>query len=231
MPDRLDFWSGVTYPRSPGLVRKLLARGLDPNRPDWLGRTFLHACAENGDRSVAAVFLDAGADINARDLEFQGTPLAAAVRSLCATAGTPSRRSAATDGRVPVEARRRDQPARRRTVGHAVGLGTPRTPRGRSSRCSWSTGPCQATSLAGSQPGPHEKLPELRGGGACCGADRNGPHHVRDRGGLSALRGYVGHQTAHSPGMCSAHRRILKTGMLPWQAACQVWRAFCRPLL
>ena len=36
------------------MVRKLLARGLDPNRPDWLGKTFLHACAENGDRSVAA---------------------------------------------------------------------------------------------------------------------------------------------------------------------------------
>ncbi len=79
-PDRLPFWSGVTYPRSPALVRRLLARGLDPNRPDWLGKTFLHACAENGDRSVAAVFLDAGADINARDLEFKGTPLAAAVR-------------------------------------------------------------------------------------------------------------------------------------------------------
>ena len=63
------------------MVRKLLARGLDPNRPDWLGKTFLHACAENGDRSIAAVFLDAGADINARGLEFHETPLAAAVRS------------------------------------------------------------------------------------------------------------------------------------------------------
>jgi hypothetical protein len=44
LPDR---WSGVTYPRSPALVRRLLARGLDPNRPHWLGKTFLHACAEN----------------------------------------------------------------------------------------------------------------------------------------------------------------------------------------
>jgi ankyrin repeat protein len=81
VPDRLDFGDVVTYPRSPALVRKLLARGLDPNRPDWLGKTFLHGCAENGDRSAAAVFLDAGADINARELEFQGTPLAAAVRA------------------------------------------------------------------------------------------------------------------------------------------------------
>ena len=79
-PTVLDRWSGVTYPRSSALVRRLLARGLDPNRPDWLGKTFLHACAENGDRSVAQVFLDAGADINARGLEFHETPLAAAVR-------------------------------------------------------------------------------------------------------------------------------------------------------
>jgi ankyrin repeat protein len=79
--ERLDFPSVVTYPRSPALVRRLLARGLDPNRGDWLGKTFLHACAENGARSVAAVLLDAGADINARELEFHGTPLAAAVRA------------------------------------------------------------------------------------------------------------------------------------------------------
>jgi ankyrin repeat protein len=76
----VDRWEGVTYPRSPAMVRELLARGLDPNRPDWLGKTFLHACAESGDRSVAAVFLDAGGDINARGLEFRDTPLAAAVR-------------------------------------------------------------------------------------------------------------------------------------------------------
>jgi ankyrin repeat protein len=82
--ERMELHSGIVYPRSSALVRRLLARGLDPNRPDWVGKTFLHACAENGDRSVAALFLDAGADINARDVEFQGTPLAAAVRSCCA---------------------------------------------------------------------------------------------------------------------------------------------------
>jgi hypothetical protein len=57
-----------------------VARGLDPNPPDLLGRTFLHACAENGDSTVAEVFLDAGADHNARGLEFHVTRLAAAVR-------------------------------------------------------------------------------------------------------------------------------------------------------
>jgi ankyrin repeat protein len=75
---------GSTYPRSTALVQRLLDLGLDPNSSDWLGKTFLHACAENGDRSVAALFLDAGADINAREVEFQGSPLAAAVRSGCA---------------------------------------------------------------------------------------------------------------------------------------------------
>jgi ankyrin repeat protein len=77
---RMNCWSGVIYPRSSALVRWLLARGLDPNRANWLGKTFLHGCAENGDRSIAAEFLEAGADINARGLEFNETPLAAAVR-------------------------------------------------------------------------------------------------------------------------------------------------------
>ena len=71
----------LACPWSAAQVRKLLDRGLDPNRPDWLGKTFLHACAASGNRSIAAVFLDAGADINARGLEFNETPLAAAVRS------------------------------------------------------------------------------------------------------------------------------------------------------
>lgn len=79
VPKRL--WSGA-YPKSGGMVRRLLAYGLDPDKPDWLGRTFLHFCAANGDRRMAAIFLDAGADINARDLESKGTPLAVAVRSL-----------------------------------------------------------------------------------------------------------------------------------------------------
>jgi len=80
VPEHIGLWSGA-YPGSPALVRRLLACGLDPKRPDWLGQTFLHLCAKNGDWSVAAVLLDAGADINAREVEFRGTPLAAAVRS------------------------------------------------------------------------------------------------------------------------------------------------------
>ncbi len=67
-------------PRSPELVRWLLKHGLDPNRPDWVGRTLLHVAAERGDRRVAQVLLKAGANINAKDVDFKGTPLAAAIR-------------------------------------------------------------------------------------------------------------------------------------------------------
>jgi ankyrin repeat protein len=71
----------LAFPWSAALARRLLARGLDSNRTDWLGKAFLHACAARGDRSVAAVFLNAGADINARGIEFNETPLATAFRS------------------------------------------------------------------------------------------------------------------------------------------------------
>jgi ankyrin repeat protein len=78
---RIDAGTAGPYLRSPALVRHLLARGMDPNRPDWLGKTFLHTCAETGARSAAAIFLEAGAEIKARELEHHGTPLAAAVRA------------------------------------------------------------------------------------------------------------------------------------------------------
>ncbi len=78
-PSRMTGGNG--YPKSPGLIQMLLGHGLDPNRPDWLGKTFLHACARNGDQEAAAVFLESGADINALDLEYGETPLASAVRS------------------------------------------------------------------------------------------------------------------------------------------------------
>ncbi|MGE0758024.1 MAG: ankyrin repeat domain-containing protein [Pirellulaceae bacterium] len=68
------------------LLDTLFDRGLDPHQTNWLGKTLLHAAAEVGDRAKAATLLDRGADINARELEFQGTPLAAAVRAWCAEA-------------------------------------------------------------------------------------------------------------------------------------------------
>ena len=86
---RIDARSGIIIEKPSTLVRSQLARGLDPNQTDWLGRTFLHACAEKGNLSLAAILLDAGADINSRQVEFQGTPLAAAVRA-CGPQTDPS---------------------------------------------------------------------------------------------------------------------------------------------
>jgi len=93
-PARLHFGDGLPYPGRPSLIRQLLDRGLDPKGTDWLGKTFLHASAEQGDRTGAAMLLEAGADINARDVEFRGTPLATAVRAWCnaADAGQEPRR-------------------------------------------------------------------------------------------------------------------------------------------
>jgi ankyrin repeat protein len=80
--NNMQAYGGIVYPRSVNEFRALLDSGLDPNQADWLGKTLLHACAENGDCTIAKLLLDAGADINARDLEFSGTPLAAAIRQV-----------------------------------------------------------------------------------------------------------------------------------------------------
>jgi ankyrin repeat protein len=73
----------LAHPKASAMTRRLIEWGLDPNRPDWLGRTFLHHCAEKAAQSVAAVLLDAKAEINVRDVEYRGTPLAIAVRAWC----------------------------------------------------------------------------------------------------------------------------------------------------
>ena len=74
-----NIWGG-NYPSDPDTIRALAGRGLDLDRPNWIGRTFLHGCAEKGDVDAARVFLEAGAAIDAVELEHGGTPLAAAAR-------------------------------------------------------------------------------------------------------------------------------------------------------
>ena len=75
-----DIWGG-NYPSHPDTIRALAGRGLDLDRPNWIGRTFLHGCAEKGDVDAARVYLELGADIDAVELEYGGTPLAAAARA------------------------------------------------------------------------------------------------------------------------------------------------------
>ncbi len=71
----------VTVSRPREMAELLFARGMDPNRPNWVGKTPLHHFAGRGDVDSAALFLDHGADINARDAEERSTPLAVAARN------------------------------------------------------------------------------------------------------------------------------------------------------
>lgn len=73
-----DVYGGDVPP--PDQLQQLINHGLDPSRPNWIGRTFLHTCACKGAIASAKVLLDNGADIDAVDLETGGTPLAEAVR-------------------------------------------------------------------------------------------------------------------------------------------------------
>jgi ankyrin repeat protein len=57
------------------LTELLFAKGMNPNLPGWLGVTPLHRFARDGDVDSAAVFLDHGANLHARDEEFCTTPL------------------------------------------------------------------------------------------------------------------------------------------------------------
>ena len=74
-----DIWGGELP--SPALLERLLDHGLDVNRPNWIGRTFLHVAAEKGTPEIAAALLEAGADLEAIELEHGGTPLASAART------------------------------------------------------------------------------------------------------------------------------------------------------
>ena len=71
----------VTGSRPRAMAELLFAHGMDPNRPDWVRRTPLHHCASHGDMESAALFLEHGADIHARDAEDESTPLAFAARA------------------------------------------------------------------------------------------------------------------------------------------------------
>lgn len=73
----------------PDMLRLLLASGMSPDYPTWQNSTFLHAlCSrDNRDRTMehrtqcAAILLDAGGTISAKDDEYSSTPLAWAARN------------------------------------------------------------------------------------------------------------------------------------------------------
>ncbi|MFT3823376.1 MAG: ankyrin repeat domain-containing protein [Chitinophagaceae bacterium] len=59
----------------------LFKHGMNPNHRNWLGITPLHRFAARGDIQNAAIFIEQGADINARDQELSSTPLAWAAKA------------------------------------------------------------------------------------------------------------------------------------------------------
>lgn len=61
--------------KSRELTELLFAHGMNPSRPDWLGITPLHQFARKGDVENAAIFIDHGANLHARDEDLCSTPL------------------------------------------------------------------------------------------------------------------------------------------------------------
>ena len=53
----------------------LFQHGMNPSQRDWLGGTPLHEFARKGDLEKAAIFIDHGADLHARDEDICSTPL------------------------------------------------------------------------------------------------------------------------------------------------------------
>ncbi|MGH9768536.1 MAG: sigma-70 family RNA polymerase sigma factor, partial [Blastocatellia bacterium] len=66
----------VTVSRPRKMAELLFEHGMDPNRPNWLRITPLHQFAEHGDIESAALFIERGADLRAREEEYCSTPLA-----------------------------------------------------------------------------------------------------------------------------------------------------------
>jgi ankyrin repeat protein len=73
-------WWDCNISKSAEYIRWLFAKGLPPNRCNWLGITILHRCAAKGNIEVAEACLDFGADINAIETEWSSTPLGWAAR-------------------------------------------------------------------------------------------------------------------------------------------------------
>jgi len=58
------------------VLRLLMDRGFDPNRPGWLGQTALHHYAGRGELGNALLVIEYGADVDAVDDRYRGTPMA-----------------------------------------------------------------------------------------------------------------------------------------------------------
>jgi ankyrin repeat protein len=68
------------YLLNPNALRILLAHGMSPDQMNWQHQTLLHHASTRDSTECAAILLDAGATITARDDEYRSTPLAWAAR-------------------------------------------------------------------------------------------------------------------------------------------------------
>jgi ankyrin repeat protein len=57
------------------LTELLFQHGMNPSQPDWLGIAPLHEFARKGDLEKAAIFIEHGAELHARDEDICSTPL------------------------------------------------------------------------------------------------------------------------------------------------------------
>jgi len=78
-PAKVGHWTMYRAIDTPKLLRTFLSYGVDPNSPDAEGKTLLHGLLARWPKAgleSAAMLLDHGADINARDDVYEATPLA-----------------------------------------------------------------------------------------------------------------------------------------------------------
>jgi ankyrin repeat protein len=79
MPDVHTACQG--YLLKPDALRTLLAHGMSPDQMNWQHQTLLHHASTHDTTECAAILLDAGATITARDDDYRSTPLAWAART------------------------------------------------------------------------------------------------------------------------------------------------------
>jgi ankyrin repeat protein len=75
LPRRVEFPGWAVGAKTRELNELLFQHGMNPSAPDWLGITPLHHFGRNGELEKAALFLDHGADLHARDEDICSTPL------------------------------------------------------------------------------------------------------------------------------------------------------------
>jgi ankyrin repeat protein len=75
LPKRISFPAWSVGAKTRELNALLFQHGMNPSQPDWLRITPLHHFARKGDVEKASIFIEHGADLQARDEDICSTPL------------------------------------------------------------------------------------------------------------------------------------------------------------